>query len=192
MCGNTVVILGKYEVGCVCWRDCPTQVAICSNPCLPWHSLTPSDPRIPPLFPEKNPWNAPQFPLSLSTPTNPSYPLFPRQYCSQKQNWVFTSVQSGRAHGPAACASLCAILRRVCIPRAGSRPASLAHTGHGGQGASLDFRNAKHSPCVRAGTQLCYANFKLWVKNFLAQISLSTRPLAQICPYIEPGIYSKG
>ena len=74
---------------------------------------------------------------------------------------------------------------RVCIPRAGSRQASLAHTGHTGQGASLDFRNAKHSPCVRAGTQLCYANFKLWVKNLLAQISLSTRPLAQICPYIE-------
>ena len=54
MCGKTVVILRKYERGCVCWRDCPTQVAICSNPCLPWHSLTPSDPRIPPLYPEKN------------------------------------------------------------------------------------------------------------------------------------------
>ena len=54
MCGKTVVILRKYECGCVCWRDCPTQVAICSNPCLPWHSLTPSDPRIPPLYPEKN------------------------------------------------------------------------------------------------------------------------------------------
>ena len=48
------MILLKYECGCVCWRDCPTQVAICSNPCLPWHSLTPSDPRIPPLYPEKN------------------------------------------------------------------------------------------------------------------------------------------
>ena len=101
MCGNTVVILGKYEVGCVCWRDCPTQVAICSNPCLPWHSLTPSDPRIPPLFPEKNPWNAPQFPLSLSTPTNPSYPLFPRQYCSQNKLSVHVSAerQSSRAGG---------------------------------------------------------------------------------------------
>ena len=93
--------------------------------------------------------------------------------------------QSSRAGG------LRLTVRHRCIPRAGSRPASLAHTGHAGHRASLDFRNAKHSPCVRAGTQLCYANFKLWVKNLLAQISLSTRPLAQICPYIEPGIYCK-
>ena len=85
MCGKTVVILRKYECGCVCWRDCPTQVAICSNPCLPWHSLTPSDPRIPPLYPEKNLLKCSTVSTVTIHSTNPSYPLFPRQDCSQNK-----------------------------------------------------------------------------------------------------------
>ena len=85
MCGKTVVILRKYECGCVCWRDCPTQVAICSNPCLPWHSLTPSDPRIPPLYPEKTLLKCSTVSTVTIHSTNPSYPLFPRQDCSQNK-----------------------------------------------------------------------------------------------------------
>ena len=187
MCGKTVVILRKYECGCVCWRDCPTQVAICSNPCLPWHSLTPSDPRIPPLYPEKTLLKCSTVSTVTIHPHKPLTAPLPKARLFTKTKLsvhVSAERQSSRAGG------LRLTVRHPsppCIPRAGSRQASLAHTGHRGRGASLDFRNAKHSPCVRAGTQLCYANFKLWVKNLLAQISLSTRALAQICSYIDKG-----
>ena len=100
----------------------PTQVALCSNLSLHWHSPNPENPRKPPSS-----TLLPNLPEMIFNPTpfhltfNPSNHN-PRNDCSRKQSWVVTLERSStvRAGG------LRLTVRHV-FGRAGSQPASLAH-----------------------------------------------------------------
>ena len=144
--------------GCSHESDSPTQVALGSNLSLLLTLTHPENPRNPsqlhslPNLPEMllDPSVSPHFRPS----TNKAHAK-KRLFTKTKLSRLVTSEQSStvRAGG------LRLTVRHLVYGRAGSQPASLAHGPGPRSESSLETPNTRL--CVRAGTQLCYANLQL-------------------------------